>query len=367
MNDEAKELPAWAKAMQSAEPRFKNLAKKTGLNWEEQAGYIRSAIEADRDLQACTPQSIVSAIVNIAATGVSISPMSQYAFLQAQGINQGDKKNPNWIKEMRLKISYRGQIDILTSSGAVNWIRADVVREGDEFKYKGPYALPVIDVDDPFADDRQKIKGGYAVAELPNGTHYCEVLRAEELAEIENASKANFGPWKNAFRPEMIKKASINRLQKTIPRNSQNKERIDAAFSVISQSDGFEFAQESKPSYEQIDLELFSEAVANANASMVYHLSRVHRGQVWVDLVGTHLDTAPKNKKGLFRKAITDLEDTGRQMFQDAAMSLAQLMGDDDQSGAQEILSEFENERASLDELLKGELSEWVAGLTEAA
>lgn len=366
MSDDAKELPPWAKAMQSAESRFKKIAANTGLNWDEQAGYIRNAIEADTKLQDCTPKSIVSAIVNIAATGVSISPMSQYAFLQPQGVNLGDKKNPNWITEMRLKISYLGHIDALTSTGAVRWIRADVVREGDTFKYNGPFALPDISVDDPFADDRREVRGGYAVAELPNGVHYCEIMRNEEIAEVQKASKSEkYGPWTSEFRTEMIKKSAINRLRKTIPKNANNRSQIDALVSV--ENADYEFNQTAQPTYEQSDLEQFTSAMYGNDAAQIYHLSRVHRGQVWVDLVGTHLDTAPKGKKTLFRQAITELEDAGRIEIQNAAIDLAHSMENNDESGAMEILTDYEPQRSSLDEQIKGDLIDWVGELEKNA
>jgi len=350
---DASNQPAWVRAVASAEAHFRKTAAKHGaVDWDEEVGYIRSAFESDQKLQTATPQSIVSAIRHIAAVGISISPIHQFAFLQTQAEKVKDaygndvKNNGKdvWQTLCKLKIGFKGHIQLLTSTGAVNWIRADVVREGDNFVYKGPLAMPDIDVPNPFATERNNVIGAYALAELPSGTVYCEIMRAEELAQVEKASKSgSSGPWKNEFKSEMQKKAAINRLYKTVPKNPANIERIHTAQVVSGDSDGFNFVEQNneqaatriKPTDEQIK-RFIQLANAGDGFGLLDYEAEIDNNELWMGL----FNSLPDKHKTSGKKKVREATSAAHKTINETHEQLNVFMNKGQTDAAQELLTE---------------------------
>lgn len=317
---------------------FKAIAAEHGaVDWKTERGYILQAIDADWKLGKATAISLHNAILNIAKTGISISPLEGLAHLECRSINtEMDRKKPAvYRNDAALKIGYKGMITSLVGCGAVNWMRADVVRQGDVFEYRGPAAMPVIKAADPFGSARAEVVGSYAIAELPSGQVMCEIMRMEELEEVKRASKATSGPWMNGFSPEMMKKAVLNRLGKTIPRKPGS--RADAIVHAASTGDGFEFDNEhvnQAPPYSDDQLAEFNAAIKDKDGFRLIDLAADKNA--WIAL----FNSPPDGKKVAIKQSVRDLMASARKDIEAAQIELIKLMESDDQAGAAEILDD---------------------------
>ena len=188
------------------------------------------------DVAKRNPRSLKNAIVNIAAVGLTLNPVSQLAYLVPRTIN----KQPS----VCLDISYKGLIRAATDSGSILWAQAYVVYEKDEFEVLGAGEKP-IHKHNPFSKDRGKKVGAYVIVKTNTGDFLTTTMSIEEIYDIRNASEAykkGFGPWLN-FEDEMIKKTVVKRAAKLWPRTSKV-EQLEKAIDVINEHEGIDFKED---------------------------------------------------------------------------------------------------------------------------
>ena len=90
------------------------------LSFEVEAGFAIQQMEANDYLLSVAMgnrQSVINAVTNVAAIGISLNPARKQAYLVPR-----DKK-------VCLDISYIGLIDLATQSGSVVWVKAELVYE----------------------------------------------------------------------------------------------------------------------------------------------------------------------------------------------------------------------------------------------
>ena len=352
--------PKWLEIIDGCEDKFAQLASAHGaVTWLEQYPLIVSAFQNENKMQQATPASIRTAIYGIASAGISISNLLGHAHIKARSMKikgQGGAQD-SWRTDVLLSIDYKGQIKVLTDSGAVMYIRADVVREGDSFEYNGPAKMPDIKVKNPFSPERKNVIGSYAIAELSNGRVMCEILNLEELEQIEKASRATYGPWKDYF-GEMAKKSSINRLVKTIPTaNSRTLAVVEA------ETELFEFNQSPepvKPAFNDAQRTAFDNAIENNDNVAMYHLSRSVGETAWIGLYGAFRNTAPRGEKGQYSDRVDSLVNDGCIVFENAGLDFRALMESEDVPGTLEVYSEFEGQELTLFEKCDTEVVDWI-------
>jgi len=178
--------------------------------------------------------SLKHAILNVAAIGISLNPALHDAYLVPRD------------GAVCLDISYKGLIKIATESGAIKWVKAEVVYDADTFVYKGPATPPEHEAD-PFSTEKGNIKGVYCIAKTKDNDILVEVMSAADLLKIKQSSpayKANSGPWVS-FEGEMSKKAVIKRSSKTWPRVEID-DRLREAVQMLNESEGYEFSEEKE-------------------------------------------------------------------------------------------------------------------------
>ena len=172
------------------------------------------------------PLSVQLAMANVASVGLTLSPANGYAYLVPRD------------GAIVLDISYKGLIKIATDTGSVEWVRADLVYESDEFTYQGPAAMPLHKAN-PFKDRGEAI-GVYCIAKTHTGDILTEVMDMDELEKIRGKSlayiKKKSGPWVEWF-DQMAKKAIIKRASKTWP-YTDRMERLTDAIDLANQSEG---------------------------------------------------------------------------------------------------------------------------------
>lgn len=225
------------------EPQFEELARiHKAVNFKREASFALDALKSNPYLASVAmgdQDSFKRAIINVAAIGLSLSPVSKLAYLVPR-----DKK-------VCLDISYRGYIQLAVDIGSVKWVKAEIVKEADTFEYQGMGKEP-LHAFNPFKD-RGMILGAYCVAKTHDNEFITEMMSNEEIYSIRDRSSA----WKSYLKDnskknpwltdesEMMKKTLIKRAYKSWPMTN-TRERLETAIDVSNEADVIELNQTTK-------------------------------------------------------------------------------------------------------------------------
>lgn len=161
------------------------------------------------------PQTLIDAVTNVAAIGISLNPAKKHAYLVP-------RKN-----KVCLDISYMGLMDLAIQSGSIKWAQAEIVHANDEFEIV-TVDRPPIHKRNPFNLDRGEIVGVYVVAKTIDDDYLTDTMTKAEIDGIMNRSESvkagKSSPWKTDY-GEMAKKTVVKRAQKYWPKT----ERLESA------------------------------------------------------------------------------------------------------------------------------------------
>ena len=147
------------------------------------------------------PDYLVDAIKAVGLTKLSLNPELKLAYLVP-------RKGKIYFSS-----SYMGKREILMRAGIVKWVEANLVYDGDIFEVTKGTTSEIIHKPDYFGSNRtkDKIKGGYWVACLPNGNVVFDVMPLSRIHEImarsESVKSGNGSPWDTDF--EMMARKTI--------------------------------------------------------------------------------------------------------------------------------------------------------------
>jgi recombination protein RecT len=138
------------------------------------------------------------------------------------------------VVECQLILDYKGMVQLVYRSGQVLSVHADVVYEGDKFRYSMgevlehvPYWLRT-DPDKPISQG--KMIAAYARVVLKGGACKCEAMPKDQIDGIRSRSKAaNSGPWVTDYN-EMAKKTVFRRTTKWLPVSAEVVEAFERDF-----------------------------------------------------------------------------------------------------------------------------------------
>jgi recombination protein RecT len=221
-----------------AENSFQNVLVDRSLNFEREAGFAIQILTSNdyvAKLAAGDRQSVVNAVTNIAAIGISLNPAKKQAYLVPR---KG---------KICLDISYMGLIDLAIDSGSIMWAQADVVCASDAFTLNG-FDKPPTHAFNPFAKDRGEMVGAYVVVKTHTGDYLTTCMSREEIDAIKNRSESvkagKSSPWDTDY-GEMAKKTVVKRAYKYWPKA----DRLDAAIHHLNTDGGEGLAsmQPAKP------------------------------------------------------------------------------------------------------------------------
>jgi recombination protein RecT len=186
--------------------------------FEREAGFaIQVLSNNDYALKVATEnrQSVINAVTNIAAIGISLNPAKRQAYLVPRD------------GRICLDISYMGLLDLAVDSGSIRWGQAELVYSNDEFMLDGIDKQP-IHRRKPFASDRGDLIGAYVVVKTADGDYLTTAMSIGEVFDIRDRSSA-WKAWVEKKRKcpwvtdegEMVKKTVIKRAYKTWPRTDR--------------------------------------------------------------------------------------------------------------------------------------------------
>ncbi|MBB5508103.1 recombinase RecT [Paraburkholderia atlantica] len=202
------------------------------INFEREAGFAIQIL-ANNDyalgIAMSNKQSVIDAVTNISAIGISLNPAKKQAYLVPR-----DRK-------ICLDLSYIGLLDLAVASGSIMWGKAELVKESDDFRLNG-FDKPPVHERNPFAKDRGEVVGVYVVAKTHSGDYLTETMTIDEVNDIRNRSSA-WKAWTEKKKScpwvtdpgEMAKKTVIKRASKTWPKA----DRLDKAIHFLN-TDGEE-------------------------------------------------------------------------------------------------------------------------------
>lgn len=206
---------------------FMSVLADRSINFEREAGFAIQVLQASDYAQKIAignRQSVVDAVVNIAAIGISLNPAKRQAYLVP-------RKN-----KICLDISYMGLMDLAIESGSIKWAQAELVCQNDSFALNG-FDKPPSHAYNPFDANRGEVVGGYVVVKTADGDYLTTCMSREEIDGIMNRSESmksgNSSPWKTDWR-EMAKKTIVKRAYKYWPKS----DRLDQAIHHLNTDSG---------------------------------------------------------------------------------------------------------------------------------
>lgn len=227
---------------------FAAVLSEPSLNFEREAGFAVQTIQANdymTKIAMGNRQSVVNAVTNIAAIGISLNPAKKQAYLVPR-----DGK-------VCLDISYMGLMDLAMSTGAIRWAQAEIVYTNDSFSLNGMDRPPTHSFD-PFSGSRGEPRGVYVVVKTSDGDYLTETMSVDEVNAIRDRSSA-WQAWVNKKKKcpwvtdwgEMAKKTCVKRAYKFWPKTEQ----LEQAIHYLNTDGNEGLAPTDKPS---VDHELAS-------------------------------------------------------------------------------------------------------------
>ena len=289
-------------AITQAQPQFVRIAQQHQLvRWPEELQFALQAVKKNTVLQKCRPESVQDAIINVAAVGLTLNPADGYAYLV-----------PEYVKATKtyacqLRISFRGLIKIATDTGSIKWVKAEIVKENDEFKYRGPCDMPLHGMD-PFGD-RGPTVGVYCVAKTSEDDILVDIMAQGEIEQIKSCAKTT-SVW-DKWPDEMAKKAIIKRAQKQWPK-TKTSTALHAAVDVINQTEGSDYDE----------LEKIQE-IASYVLDHIEKDDQLAVGEAWAETTTREKELlwVAKTKGGYFSIADKEYIRASRQAYYDATTS----------------------------------------------
>lgn len=207
--------------------QFEAVLCDQSISFDREASFAIQVLESnDFALGIATRnrQSVVNAVTNVAAIGLSLNPATKLAYLVPR---KGG---------ICLDISYIGLVKLATDSGSVRWVKAELVHEADQFEIVG-VGQPPLHRFNPFSKDRGAVVGVYCVAKTADGDYLTDAMGIADVHSVRDRSeswkKGQSGPWKTDP-GEMTKKTIVKRAAKMWPKT----ERLDAAIHHLNTDGG---------------------------------------------------------------------------------------------------------------------------------
>lgn len=202
--------------------------------FEREAGFAMQVLSAnDYALKVAMDNrnSVIAAVTNVAAIGISLNPAKRQAYLVPRD------------GRICLDISYMGLLDLAIQSGSILWGQAELVHEQDGFALNG-FDKPPTHNRNPFAKDRGSVVGGYVVVKTRDGDYLTTCMQIDEVFAIRDRSKAwkawiekkKSCPWVTD-EGEMVKKTVIKRAYKLWPK-TERFERVEQAIEHLNNENG---------------------------------------------------------------------------------------------------------------------------------
>lgn len=234
------------------------LALPRHLNPDRLLRIAMTTIQRNPKLLECDPRTLVGAILQCAQLGLEPDNILGHAYLVPFFNSKLHRTDVTLIP------GYKGLIELARRSKEIQFIKANVVYEGDEWEYQEePPKLRHVPCP---AEMRGALKKAYAIIVFKNGHREAFVVDRVEVEKAKARSKAkDSGPWVTD-EEAMWKKTAIRRLAPYLPQcpEFQKAEALET-ISEINHSQQ-EFFFDEKDIIEAEAKEMTEKAISNTEA-----------------------------------------------------------------------------------------------------
>jgi recombination protein RecT len=264
--------------VQLVQPQFEELAKiHHAVDYKREASFALQII-SDNDYLAgiamSNQDSFKRAIINVAAVGLTLSPVYKLAYLVP-------RKN-----KVCLDISYLGYIQLAIECGAIKWAVADIVCKKDKFRIGALGTAPLHEYE--VFEDRGEIIGAYCVVKTQDNEFLTTIMPIKDIYKIRDRSESyksgKGGPW-NTDESEMIKKTVVRRAYKSWPKSNTGANRLEKATEVLNESDPIDVTALPAVSETSAELKLVEIReklvfLERTEEKYISHLSKVNKREI---------------------------------------------------------------------------------------
>ncbi|RKP56391.1 recombinase RecT [Pararobbsia silviterrae] len=272
---------------------FEQVAVDRSINFVREAEFAIQQIGGNDysiSVARSNPQSVMDAVRNVAAIGISLNPAKKQAYLVPRK------------SKVCLDISYMGLLDLAVASGSILWGQAELVHESDDFVLNGFDKAPTHGRA-PFAKDRGAVVGAYVVVKTHSGDYLTETMTIDEINDIRDRTeswkawveKQKKSPWVTDA-GEMQKKTVIKRAYKTWPKT----DRLAEAIHYLN-TDGEEGIPEAQKRSVGCDEHVLSTWVGKAKTAV----SSDELTKVWTDGLAVIKPTGDLRAYNQFKDAVS--------------------------------------------------------------
>ena len=206
-----KTIKAYVKSMESGI----KAALPSVMTPERFTRMVLTALSSTPELNDCTPQSFLGAMMSAAQLGLEPNtPLGQAYLIPYWNTKKG-------TREAQFQIGYKGLIDLAYRSGEVELVQAQCVYSNDTFECR--FGLePKLD-HCPADGERGELIKVYALFKTKSGGFGFDVMSVEEIKEhakkYSQSYNKSYSPWKTNFE-EMAKKTVLKKCLKYAPLKS---------------------------------------------------------------------------------------------------------------------------------------------------
>lgn len=217
------------KAIERQLPRFQAVIPK-GFDPARFSNLVLTAVKAKPELLECFATekgkvSLLLAAMQAATIGLEPDTPLQEAWLLPRRIKG--------TMEAQLSIGYRGLLKLARRSGLVKTVFADVVREGDTFRYARGLEQDVFEHVPAPSERRGELTHAYAIIRYKDGSADFEVLDKAQVHKHRAQSDSwkgtgrEYSPW-TKWEDEMWAKTALRSLLKTAPLTAETASAVEA-------------------------------------------------------------------------------------------------------------------------------------------
>lgn len=183
---------------------------------ERMARLALTAFRTNRNLQNCSPASVMAAIMSAAQLGLEPHVQGQ-CYLVPHG------------SECTLIVGYQGLLDLIRRSGQVKALAARIVYASDDFSVSFHTTPPFAHNPNLRRPDNDPVVGVYCHAILTSDEHVFEWMTTTDVNAIRNRSKSGkSGPWATDW-SEMARKTVLKRAAKYLPKSVSMVDALEIA------------------------------------------------------------------------------------------------------------------------------------------
>lgn len=215
----------------SVQPAFDAVQIDKSISFAREAEFAIQIISGNdyaKNVAMQNKQSLVDAVTNVSAIGITLNPAEKKAYLVPR---KGG---------ICLAISHIGLLHLAIESGSIRWGQARIVYESDQFELNGLDQQPTHRFK-PFCKDRGEVVGVYVSVKTADGDYLTEAMSTDEVNAIRDRSdawkawiaKKKSCPWVTDWN-EMAKKTVVHRANKYWPKT----ERLAQALHYLNTDGG---------------------------------------------------------------------------------------------------------------------------------